>query len=222
MATSKQSNLYWTGGPFRISLRYYSDLSSHVANDAIAIIEEFRTTCQKQYIAFNGAVNGRQLAYERFKTLFGPVNLDKTFWIGSGDPNDNKQIPGSSVLAWINQGEFLEGLNKGGAFEQQHAKALVVFVYQLWEENYRRKLSQRLSVGLNQVRCILMGDIRHIRNLITHEKATIPQGFSARLELLPQIWNLEPGELRITEQMIQSLMEQINAIHIQISARRTS
>ena len=222
MTTSKQSNLYWTGGTFRVSISHPLDGSSDVANDAIAIIEEFRTMCQRQYIAFNGMLNGRQLAYERYRTLFDPANLDKTLWVGSGDPNENAQIPGSSVLAWINQGEFLEGLRTGGAFEQQHAKALVVFIYHLWDENYRKQLSQRLSIHLNQVQCTLMGDLRHIRNVIIHEDAVIPQDFSDKLELLPQIWSLEPGELRITEQMVHSLMEQINAIRIQIDANKPS
>ena len=73
MTTSKQSDLYWTGGTFRVSLSYRLDISSDVANDAIAIIEEFRTMCQRQFIAFSGVVNGRQLAYESFRTLFDPA-----------------------------------------------------------------------------------------------------------------------------------------------------
>ena len=79
-----------------------------------------------------------------------------------------------------------------------------------------------LSIHLNQVQCTLMGDLRHIRNVIIHEDAVIPQDFSDKLELLPQIWSLEPGELRITEQMVHSLMEQINALRIQIDTNKPS
>ena len=73
-----------------------------------------------------------------------------------------------------------------------------------------------MSVSKRQVECSLMGAIRLVRNLIIHENSVVPQHFSAKLELLSQIWNLEPGELAITEKMVQSLMEQINAICVQI------
>ena len=123
---------------------------------------------------------------------------------------------GSPPLLNISQGELLKGLKKGGEFENQHAKALVVFMYHLWDENFRNRIAKIISVPKRQVKCALMGDIRQVRHLIIHKNSVVPQNFSAKLEFLSQIWDLEPRELTITEKMVHSLMEQINAIRVQI------
>ena len=99
-----------------------------------------------------------------------------------------------------------------------NAKALVVFMYHLWDENFRNRMAKIISVPKRQVKCALMGDIRKIRHLIIHKNSVVPQNFSAKIEFLSQIWDLEPGELIITEKMIHSLMEQINAIRVQINS----
>ncbi len=213
MTESNQSKLYWHGGPFQVSISHPSNVPASAIEGAINIIEEFRIESQKQYIAFDGAVNGRNESYKRFENLFKPAHRDKRISVGTGLP-DSPQLPGSSTLATMTQGEFLEGLKPGGEFENQHAKALIVLIYHLWDEKYRRRLSQVLSVPLNNIRCSLMGDIRQIRNLIIHEDSVVPPNFPNRLELLPEIWTFDVGNLRISATMIHSFMEQLNAIRV--------
>ena len=116
-------------------------------------------------------------------------------------------------------GDFLKGLEEGGEFESQHARAFVVLIYHLWDEKCRPAIGKLLSVDpKKQVRCDLMGDLRLVRNLIIHNDSVVPQGFANRLTMLQEIWNLQPGELKLTEKMIHSLMEQINAIRVNIIA----
>ena len=214
MTSSQLSELYWEGGPFQVRLYHNPDTPQQAVDAAIVVLEEFRTECHKQYFAFNGVVNGRQLAYERFKSTM--TELDKKISIGTAFP-DSEQLPGKSTIAHMSQGELLEGLKRGGEFENQHAKAFVVLIYHLWDENFRDRIASVMSVPKKQVECILMGDIRQIRHLIIHKNSVVPQNFSAGLEFLPQIWNLKPGKLIITEKMVHSLMEQINAIRVQIN-----
>lgn len=214
MTNLQPSKLYWDGGPFRVRLYPNPGTPQHAVDTAISILEEFRTDCQKQYIAFNGVVNGRQLAYERFRPLM--KSKDKRFFVGTAFPEVG-QSPGKSTIAQMSQGEFLEGLKEGGEFENQHAKALIVLMYHRWDENFRKRIANVMSVPQRQVECCLMGDIRLVRNLIIHKNSIVPHNFSTRLELLPEIWSLEPGELTITEKMVHSLMEQINAIWVRIT-----
>lgn len=214
MTSSQLSELYWEGGPFRVSLYHNPDTPRQAVAAAIAILEEFRAECHKQYFAFDGVVNGRQLAYERFKSIM--TEMDKKISIGAAPP-DSEQLPGKSTIAHMSQGELLEGLKRDGEFENQHAKAFVVLMYHLWDENFRNRIASLMSMPKKQVECILMGDIRQIRNLIIHKNSVVPQNFSAKLEFLPHIWDLKPGKLAITEKMVYSLMEQINAIRVQIN-----
>ena len=213
MTNSGQSKLYWNGGRFRVSISHASNIPVNTVGQAIAVLEEFRVDSQKQYMAFDGVVNGRNEAYKRYENMFKPVHRDKKISVGTGPP-DSPQLPGSSTIATMTQGEFLEGLKPGGEFENQHAKALIVLIYHLWDEKYRRRLSQIFSLPLRNIRCSLMGDIRQVRNLIIHEDSMVPPNFPRRLELLPEIWNFEVGNLKITAKMVHSFMEQLNAIRV--------
>ena len=214
MMNSQSPELYWKGGPFRVRLYHNPATPRCAVAGAVAILEKFLAECHKQYFAFNGVINGKQLAYERFKSII--TSKDNKISFGTAFP-DAEQLPGKSSIAHISQGELLKGLKKGGEFENQHAKALVVFMYHLWDENFRNRIAKIISVPKRQVKCALMGDIRQVRHLIIHKNSVVPQNFSAKLEFLSQIWDLEPRELTITEKMVHSLMEQINAIRVQIN-----
>lgn len=91
-------------------------------------------------------------------------------------------------------------------------------MFHRWDEQFRHLIAQTLSVSKDAVECDLMGDVRHVRHLIIHDNSGIPRNFTAKLKILCQIWNLQPGKLRLTEQMIHSLMEQINAIRVRVEA----
>ena len=145
-----------------------------------------------------------------------PVKEDANFFIGTGFP-ESEQSPGRSTIVQMSQKEFLEALREGGEFERQHAKAFVVFVYHSWDEYFRQRIARLMSVSQSQVECTLMGDIRQVRNLIIHKKSLVPRNFSTKLTLLSQIWDLEPGDLKITEKMLHSFMEQLNAIRVEVN-----
>ena len=61
-----------------------------------------------------------------------------------------------------------------------------------------------------------MGDIRRIRNAIIHDNSKITPKLISELEFLTMIWDLKPGKLVVTEKMIHSLLEQINAIRLRV------
>ena len=214
MVTARGSpDVYWAGGPFRVSLKCPSHVPSKRVDMAIAALEAFRSDCQRHCCAFCGAVNGRTLAYERFKAAMkSPTNMVS---VGTGFP-DCEQRPGESTIAQMRQGDLLDGLKPGGVFEDRHGKAFVVMLYHRWDEFFRHLIAESLSVSKNKIECDMMGDVRHVRNAIIHHNAEVKQETIDKLILLPRIWNLSVGALTLSEGMVHSLMEQINAIHVRI------
>ena len=154
MGKSDQTKLYWTGGEFRVSVFCWIDRTQEEVDEAVGILEEFRTACRKQYIAFNGLINGRSLAYERFSASMKPEFRDRAFLVGTGPP-DGEQELGRSTIASMTQRELIDGLRDGGEFEKQRAKAVIVFIYHLWEDYFRDGIARAVRVTKNKVASII-------------------------------------------------------------------
>ena len=202
---------YWSGGPFRVALADRTGaFSSDEVAAAIAVLEEFRAECQKAYFAFNGTVNGRFDASIKYGGLV--TDRDRRFSVGTAFP-DADQRPAKSTIATLTQGELLDSLVEGGDFEDRQNRALVVMLYHRWEEWYRHRIGQVLGVAKDEVRCLLMGEVRQLRNLIVHENGIVPEEFGA--PMLSRIWGGIPrGYLSINDRMVHALMEQLNAIRV--------
>lgn len=216
MTNHNSSDLYWQGGKFRCRILYPESISLYEASKAMRFIEEFRSYCYEQEIIFVIATMAKDQWLKSHKHIF-ENSKDNTMFFGTQNPAaDEPQSPGNSTTSSILHKDLLEMLKTGGNFESQLSNQFIVFVYHLWDENFRYKIADSLSISKNQVECDLMGDIRHIRNSIIHEKSDIRQADLNHLKMLSQIWNLKPGKLVISWQMIHSLMEQINALYVKI------
>lgn len=124
-------------------------------------------------------------------------------------------MPGRSTIATLRQGEFLDAMNEGGEFENLRNQALLVMIYHRWDEVYRLRISRAFEVRKNEVHCVLMGDIRLVRNVIVHENAVVTGELGCRF--LERIWSpVALGQLRISDAMIHALMEQLNAIQVEV------
>ena len=207
--------LYWSGGPFQVGILHSPGENPDAINVAVRHLEEFRSECQMQYMAFNGVIGGRAAALERYQGIFRPETRDAMFSVGTQFP-DGEQSPSQSTIAQMKQGDFLEALRPGGTFERLQARAFVVLVYAMWEENYRQKLADAIGVAKDAIACDLMGEIRHVRSWIVHDNSVAPHDWQVKCPMLTQLWDFEPGELAITEKMLHSLMEQINGLRIKV------
>ena len=104
----------------------------------------------------------------------------------------------------------------GGEFEQLNAKAYLVFICALWEGYTRKKIADLLQVKQREVKCELMADLCRLRNLIIHRSEKAKQTYVNKAKLLPQIWAIDPHNLVVTASMLQALIEQLNAIHVDV------
>ncbi len=212
----------WQGGPFQMSIEYPRHISQCTVNEAagileaIKILEDFCSNCQEQSIIFDIARLGKDQWLDKHKHIL-EKGKDNTIFFGTNFP-DAYQSPGKSTTGKIPMKHLLENLKPRGEFENQLAKMLIVFIYHLWEDNCRNKIADSLSISKDRVECDLMGDIRKIRHSIIHKNSVVSQKLPNNLKILPQIWNIQPGLLIISENMVQSLMEQINALRVKIKS----
>jgi len=111
--------------------------------------------------------------------------------------------------------------HESGKFEDFHAKAFIVFMYSLWDENYRNQIAKELSIAKDKVKYDLMGDLRLIRNCIVHDNSVIDDGTMKDFKALHKIWKaITPRKfLLITKYMIGDLLEQIESIQLRIDNR---
>ena len=113
----------------------------------------------------------------------------------------------------------MDSLRADGEFDDLNAKAFIVMIFHRWDDQFRHRIAQVFSIPKDDVRCDLLGDVRHIRNAIIHENSMIDEKTIYKLKMLPSIWKLKPGKLTIAENMAHALMEQINAIRVRIAER---
>ena len=205
--------LYWTNGPAQVSLCHEQSVTSADADTAIGVLEAFRLQCQRLWFAFDGMVNGRPLALQQWQQR--EAGRHNTFSAGTQFP-DQEQSLGRSTIARIPIGELPDAMADGGEFELLNAKAMLVFIDVLWEESTRRGIADSLQVGKDDVKSSLMADLHRLRNLIVHRSESAKRDYVEKVTFLPQIWAIDPDNVCITAPMLRALMEQLNALHVDV------
>lgn len=80
--------------------------------------------------------------------------------------------------------DYLKANKLGGSNEQQHARAILIFLFTFWEEEIRPRLASAQKVELNQIRSDTMGDLRILRHAILHAKGAVCRAEHRRLKVL--------------------------------------
>ena len=114
-----------------------------------------------------------------------PSNPDPMMGWSHGDPN----VPGeilSRVPGW-RRSQLLTNLEHDGVSSLYLGWAWVTLVFDRWEDDFRGRFARKMNCHRNDVMCDAMGDVRHIRNDVTHSKgkATKPEsGRWARFSII--------------------------------------
>ena len=207
------SKVYWTGGQAQIKIFYESPVSEADSIEALRILEDFRSQCQRLWFAFNGMINGRPLMVERWRQQ--QIARHNRLFVGAQLPEQEQSV-GKSTFAQITFGELLDSMAEGGEFEQLNAKAYLVFIDALWEDSVRKRIANVRRVKEREVKCDLLADLRRLRNLMIHRSEKAKQNYVEKVALLPQIWDINPDDVIITASMLQALIEQLNAMHLHV------
>lgn len=136
------------------------------------------------------------------------VNFNGVYQVGERDSMGQRQ-----AFSELKISDVTNALEKDGEFSNLIASSLIVLIYSLWDEFYRKKIAEELGVDTNLVMSDVMGDIRVIRNCIVHKKSMVSNEHN-KIKVLS--WPNKSGALNINYEMFTELKIEINKMHIQI------
>lgn len=146
-------------------IREYIDFVNQevgVYMDALAGFAGHRTRVERQVHRVNRPVHSSTDAQ----------GLPVMVWASYEDPSKPDVIHNRIIRAE----DYMAANANGGSNEQQHAKAIVIFLYTYWEDEIRPRLAASQNVERENIRSDVMGDLRIIRHAILHTKSIIPLG----------------------------------------------
>ena len=108
-------------------------------------------------------------------------------WTSYEDPTKPNVIHNRIIRAQ----DYLAANTKGGFNEQQHAKAIVVFLFTYWEYEIRPRLATAKGVRVHAIQCDAMGDLRILRNVILHAKGIMRSDEHAELRKLAELFSAD-------------------------------
>lgn len=101
-------------------------------------------------------------------------------WASYEDPTKPDVIHNRIVRAQ----NYLAANTPNGTNEQQHARAIVVFLFTYWEDEIRPRAAKAKGVPLREIRADAMGDLRILRNVILHARGILRPDKHAELRKL--------------------------------------
>lgn len=91
----------------------------------------------------------------------------------------------------IRSDEYLEANRPGGRNEQQHSRAIIIFLFTYWEDEIRPRLARAKGVEVNDICSDIMGDLRTLRNVILHSKGVLRAERHAALKVLGDMFAVD-------------------------------
>lgn len=143
-------------------IREYIDFVNRqvgVYMDALAGFAGHCTQIERQVHRINRPVNSR----------IDDNGQNVVVWTSYEDPTKPDIIHNRIIRA----SEYIDINSQGGFNEQQHAQAVLVFIFTYWEEEIRPRLAISRNVKLNDIISEIMGDLRILRHSILHTKGII-------------------------------------------------
>jgi len=98
------------------------------------------------------------------------IGDDSPFMYKAGPPEDDPEAEVRKALHATTFSSLKDRLADDGSDMLRAADAVIVIVYHIWEEKYRRTLTSQSGVALGEISSDIMGDLRLLRNSIIHNK----------------------------------------------------
>ncbi|GAB62149.1 MAG: hypothetical protein DWB56_13505 [Candidatus Jettenia sp.] len=108
-------------------------------------------------------------------------------WASYEDPTQPNIIHNRIIRAK----DYIAANAKGGSNEQQHAKAILVFLFTYWEDEIRPRLATSRGVLVQEVRSDVMGDLRILRNVILHAKGIMRADKHKDLQKIKDLFGID-------------------------------
>ena len=115
--------------------------------------------------------------------------------------------------------KVIDAFSVDGVFEKLYAKAFVIFTYQLWEEFARPKIATALNVVHDDVKSDLMGEWRHLRNLLVHPSEENGRTFVDNSEILISLGVLNDETREIDARTGFLMMAHLNTLRVMVNPK---
>ena len=172
-------------------------------------ITRFQERCQVYFTCLTFATMGLKAIADKLSPGIEP-GKDPSLFIGTGHPDDGKA---HSKIKLKDAVSFSE---KDGAFSDTLAKTILVTIYAEWDGLYRHTIAAEIGSDAKDIKSDLMGDLRHVRNCVVHNKSIVDKKCTAFKVLTWQLVENKP--LKITAQMFSSLIDSINVMTVAVHA----
>ena len=185
------------------------------------ILTEFKSKVSRLYFAFGELGMGREMLRNHYENSLDPAYRDVPIAMAyqtNEDPNNIQLEP----IAEMKQGDMIDALQRGGEFENLNTNALIVFIYHLWDENYRAKIAHALGLDqANRLESDLFGDVRLIRRAIIHNNSELTQSAHNNLKVLGSLDEITPGELNLTNATPQRIVLELNSLQLRATPSKS-
>lgn len=168
-------------------------------------ITSFVARCHEHYTSCSFCFIGLENQASQF---IGASNKEARIFFGDTHPDEG--LPYSKIQI----GKFIEYASSNGKFTDELIKSTITFMYSEWDEYYRHEVAKEIGVPAKSIRSDLIGDLRHIRNCIVHNKSQITNQYK-KIKVLH--WELSEGKLMITKDMFKELIKQINEMTVYVN-----
>jgi hypothetical protein len=128
-----------------------------------------------------------------------------------GWAQDDPNTPGDilSRPGW-QRSQFLQNLAPGGISARYLGWAWITLVYDRWEDDYRHRFANEMKCAHGQAMCDAIGDLRHLRNVVTHSKGIATREHAGRCKLLTE-WFTIGHEIMVNVKRISYFDDIISA-----------
>ena len=195
----------WSGEAPEVALTGVRD-----STEGERLLVEFRDVCHGHYAAWSEAKLGLSVQRERLPDIMPHGMSGKIGFVSR--PSDLARPSFSHSIPQMDLERYRAAFEPGGEFVQYQSRALIVFIYQTWEDGVRPDIAKLYGVAVNRVRCNLMGDLRHVRNDIIHDRGVISA--THELPFLSQFWKVEGDEWKFRDEDMRHLMDQLSSLHV--------
>jgi len=193
--------------PSRMALKERDDRivgGSSVSETVEEVLREYIDFINEQVGVYMDALAGFEGHYTRVErqifresrlqsSRIGKNGVPETVWASYEDPTKPDIIHNRIIRT----GDYLAANSKGGSNEQQHSKAILLFLFTFWEEEIRPRLAAILNIDAHKIKSDIMGDLRILRNAILHSRGILRTDKYRQLKKLSSIFG-ENAPIRLS------------------------
>lgn len=132
------------------------------------------------------------------------TGLPVIVWASYEDPSKPAVIHNRIVRA----PDYLAANAPSGSNEEQHARAILVFLFTYWEDEIRGRLAAARGVIPSAVRVDALGDLRILRNVILHGKGIIRADDQAKLKKVRPLFQID-APIALPCETMQAIFEAV-------------